>query len=183
MGRLEERSTRRLIRRMEGFGIYRYRNLMENVSEDEEGKLVELRKMLAEDLQEGSRAAAVALFASEVDVLEHLREIDDELRLVPERIVGDKPATYERWDRLMAEAEFRLAIVPPLFTIVAALMARGVLGWPLWLLAAIIPAVIYYQGILKENAAEAQLIQTVEANVVQLAALERLSTHDLHWRY
>ena len=181
--KLEERSIRRLIRRMDGFGIYSYQNLMENASEDEEGKLVKLRKMLAEDLQEGSKAAAVALFASEVDVYEHLREIDEELELVPERIVGDKPATYERWDRLMAEAEFRQAIVPPLFAIVAALMARGVLGWPLWLLAAIIPFVIYYQGVRKENAAEAQLIQTVEANVVQLTTLERLSTADLHWRY
>jgi hypothetical protein len=183
MEKLEDRSIRRLIRRMDGFGIWRYQNLMGNALEDEEGKLVKLRKMLAEDLQEGSKAAAVALFASEVDVYEHLREIDDELKLVPERIVGDKPATYERWDRLMAEAEFRQAIVPPLFAIVAALMARGVLGWPLWLLAAIIPLVIYYQGVLKENAAEAQLIQTVEANVVQLTALERLSTADLHWRY
>ena len=183
MEKLEERSIRRLLRRMEMIGIYRYQNLMENASEDEEAKLVKLRKMLAEDLQEGSKAAALALFVSEVDVYEHLREIDDELKLVPERIVGDKPATYERWDRLTAEAEFRQAIVPPLFAIVVALMARGVPGWPLWLLAAIIPLVIYYQGVLKENAAEAQLIQTVEANVVQLTALERLSTADLHWRY
>jgi hypothetical protein len=183
MEKLEDRSIRRLIRRMYGFGIWRYQILMENALGDEEAKLVKLRKMLAEDLQDGSKAAALALFASEVDVYQHLREIDDELKLVPERIVGDKPATYERWDRLMAEAEFRLAIAVPLFAIVAALMARRVLGWPFWLLATIIPLVIYYQGVLKENAAEAQLIQTVEANIVQLTALERLSTADLHWRY
>jgi hypothetical protein len=181
--KLEERSIRRLVRRMDGFGVYRYQILMDNPREDEEGKLVKLREMLAEDLHEGSKAAAVALFAAEVDVYGHLNEIDKELELVPERIVSEKPATYERWDRLVAEAEFRTAIVPPLFAIVAVLAGRGVLGWPLWLLAAIVPSVIYYQGVLKENAAEAQLIQTVEANVVQLTALERLSTADLHWRY
>jgi hypothetical protein len=183
MEKLEERSIRRLVRRMNGFGVYKYQILMDNASEDEEAKVVELRKMLVEDLQEGSQAAAVALFASEVDVYEHLRRIDDDLELVPEQIVGDKPATYERWDRLIAEAEFRQAVVPPLFAILAALMARAVLGWPLWVLAAAIPLVIYYQGVLKGNAAEAQLIQTVEANVVQLPALERLSPADLRWRY
>ena len=183
MEKLEERSIRRFIRRMKGFGVYKYEILMDNPWDEKKNKLLELRNTLAEDLQEGSKAAAVALFASEVDVYAHLREIDDELRLVPERIVGDKPATYERWDRLIAEAEFRQGVVPPLLVIIAALMARGVLGWPLWLLAAFIPFVIYYQGVLKENAAEAQLIQTVEANVVQLTALEKLTTADLRWRY
>jgi hypothetical protein len=183
MEKLEERSIRRFIRRMEGFGDYRYQSVMDYPWEEKENKLVEVRKMLAEDLQEGSKTAAVALFASEVNVYEHLREIDKELDLVPERIVGDKPATYERWDRLIAEAEFRQGTLLPLSAIIAALWARGVLGWPLWLLATSIPLVIYYQGVLKANAAEAQLIQTIEANVVQLTALEKLTTADLRWRY
>lgn len=59
MENLEERSIRRFIQRMKGFGTYKYEILMDNLRDDEENKLVELRKTLAEDLQEGSKAAAV----------------------------------------------------------------------------------------------------------------------------
>jgi hypothetical protein len=105
-----------------------------------------------------------------------------ELPLVPERISGSVMGTYERWDRLRAEGEFHQAVVPPLIAIIVALTLRGVLSWPFWLLLLVLPLVILFQGVGKMHAAEAQLMQTIEANVTQIASLERLSTTDLHWK-
>jgi hypothetical protein len=117
-----------------------------------------------------------------IDIDRHASEIVDELKLVPERIVGDKPATYERWDRLRAEGEFRQGVVPPLLAIIAILAIRGVDTWPFALLLVLLPLLILFQGIGKDNAAEAQLMQTIEANVIQIDPVERLATSKLYWR-
>jgi hypothetical protein len=161
--------------------ITRYERVIYDSTLGKEEKLARVRETISEDLAPGSDSYAEALVRSVVDVHRHARTVLEELKLVPERIVSDKPATYERWDRLSAEGEFRQAIVPPLIAIIAVLMIRGMLDWPSAVALAVIPLVILYQGIGKEYAAQAQLMQTIEANVIQIAPLERLTTDDLYW--
>jgi len=126
-------------------------------------------------------AAAERIVKTVVDVDRHAVEINGELMLAPERLVGDKPAMYEQWDRLRAESEFRQAVVPPLFAIIATLFSRGVLSRPLGLFFIVPPLVILAQGIRKENAADGQLIQALEAGVIPATPIERLTTTDLYW--
>jgi hypothetical protein len=44
------------------------------------------------------------------------------------------------------------------------------------------PLAILIQGIRKEYASQAQLIQAMEAGVIDAASVTRLSTLDLYWR-
>ncbi len=140
-----------------------------------------IRKRLSDELDHGYGATAEALVEAVVDVDRHASDIVAETRLVPERIVGERQATYERWDRLKAEAEFRLALAPPLIAVAAVLIARQALTWPYGLLCMVIPLVIFLQGVSKEFQAAAQLIQLLEASVVRAAPIERLTTTDLYW--
>jgi hypothetical protein len=116
-----------------------------------------------------------------VDVHAHASEIVEDLKLVPERIVDDRQARYERWDRLNAEGEFRQALVPPLAAGILVLMERSVSDWR-WALASTVPILaLLVQGTNKINAAEAQLMQTVEAGAVEIAPVDKLADADLHW--
>jgi hypothetical protein len=156
-------------------------DLINNDSIDNKKKETEILERLSKYLDEGYLEAAEALVLSVVNVNHHGRDILDDLTLVPERLVGDRPATYERWDRLRAESEFRRAVVPPLFAIIGVLFVGGVLGWPLVLLFIVPPLLILIQGISKEKEADGQLLQTLEANVISTAAVDRLMTRDLYW--
>jgi hypothetical protein len=147
---------------------------------DADEKRLRLTKALSEDLGEGDLASAEVLVRVVVDIDRHAVDLLNELNLVPERIIGDNPATYERWDRLSAEAEFRQAIVPPLFALMAVLVVRGTLSLWFGLLLAALPLIMLTQGIDKEHAAKAQLLQTLEADIVQVVPLQRLTTTDLH---
>jgi hypothetical protein len=141
----------------------------------------EIRNRVLRYLDSLQQVAAGALVRCVVQVEHHARDIIDELHLIPERMVGDKPI-YERWDRLRAEGEFRQAVVPPIVATIAVLVARGVFSWPYGLVLGVVPLVIQIQGIGKEHAAQAQLLQTLEADVIQADSIERLRTGDLHWR-
>jgi hypothetical protein len=157
------------------------RDLMDDESMDDNAKEAEILERISKYLDEGYLEAAEALVLSVVNVNHHGRDILDELTLVPERLVGDRPATYERWDRLRAEGEFRQAVVPPLLAMIGVLLVRGVLGWPLVLLSIVPPLLILIQGMSKEKQADSQLLQVLEANVISTVAIDRLMTRDLYW--
>jgi hypothetical protein len=157
------------------------RDLLDDTDLNEEAKTTEILKRLSKYLDEGFLEAADSLVLSVVDIERHASDILDELTLVPERLVSDRPATYERWDRLRAESEFRQAVVPPLFAIIVALVVRGVLSWPFVLLFIVPPVLILIQGIGKDREADSQLLQVLEADVISTAAIDRLMTRDLYW--
>jgi hypothetical protein len=176
--------TERWIIRLEGAFWLRKDHRDELRSVGHEQKTQTAREVLPVYLEKNNRHATEAaslLVRWTVDVDQHAAEISQELSLVPERIVNDKHATYERWDRLNAEGEFRQAIAPPLIGILVVLTLRGVLVRPVWLILAIAPLILLLQGIRKATEAKAQLMQIVEAEVVQIAPVERLNTADLHW--
>jgi hypothetical protein len=161
--------------------IQHVRSLMYDRNVNNEDKTKEILDSISGLVKRGNVVAAEVLIEVLVDIDRHAREVRDELALVPERLVGDKPATYERWDRLRAESEFRQAITLPLYAIVYALVVRGVLSWPSVLLFIVPPTVILMQGIGKENEADRQLIQVLEANVTTTASMDRLMTRDLYF--
>jgi hypothetical protein len=43
-----------------------------------------------------------------------IEDLRHDLTLLPDRLVGKEPEIYERWDRLRAEAEFRISVALPL---------------------------------------------------------------------
>jgi hypothetical protein len=157
------------------------RDQIDDPSVDNEEKANHILEHLSKYVNEGYLEAAEALADSVVSIDRHGQDIIEELTLVPERLVGDRPATYERWDRLRSESEFRQAVVPPLLAIIAVLLAKGLLSWPLVLLSMVPPLVILVQGIRKDKEADGQLIQALEADVISIAAVDRLMTRDLYW--
>jgi hypothetical protein len=76
-------------------------------------KEIGLQTFISTAASRHERLLIEALVWSVGEVRRRISEIVDELRVVPARIVVDNAATYERWDRLNAEAEFREAVVPP----------------------------------------------------------------------
>lgn len=183
IGKLASRiSLRQFLRTAQTYMLYPRGHLKAWLSQDRDSTLIEVREALNEDLKMGHLTAATVLVKSVVDVDSHAYDVLDELKLVPERIVGDKPATYERWDRLSSEAEFRQAVVPPLIATIGVMFARGVLDIPYGLIVFVAPLVILLQGIRKEFAGQAQLMQAIEAGVVRSASLQSLKASDLRWR-
>jgi hypothetical protein len=160
--------------------LMNHQNFAKDVKEE---KISTILKMVSDglDAQYGYLEASERIVKTVVNVDRHAGDIAEELGLTPERLVGDKPATYEQWDRLRAESEFRQAVVPPLLAIIAALFSRGVLSWPFGLFFVVPPLVILAQGIGKENKADSQLIQALEAGIIPAAPIERLTTTDLYW--
>ena len=148
----------------------------------EENQLREVRDALSQDIMGGYRSRAEILVKTVVDTEKHVQDILDELHRTPERLIIRNPNTYERWDRLNSEAEFRQAIVPPLIAIIAVIALRGAISLPASLVLSAGPLAILIQGIRKEYASQAQLIQAIEAGVIDAATVTRLSTTDLYWR-
>jgi hypothetical protein len=185
--RLEERLNNIIFRASTtmGSGALRrlqfVRDLIDNPSIDNKEKPSKILERLSEYLDEGYLEAGDNLVDSVVNVSRHAQDILEELTLVPERLVGDRPATYERWDRLRAESEFRQAVVPPLLAIIGVLLVRGVLSWPSMLLFVVPPVLILIQGTSKDDEADGQLMQALEANVISTPAIDRLATRDLYW--
>lgn len=140
-----------------------------------------ITNQLSDLIEESDFPAIESIVDSTIDVDLHAQDVVSELQLVPERLVGDKPATYERWDRLNAEGEFREAVVPPLVAIIIVLFSRGALTWPSGLLLLIPAVVILIQGMIRLAEANGQLIQTLEADVISSTSLKRLATMDLYW--
>jgi hypothetical protein len=104
--------------------------------------------------------------------------LNENLYLIPARLVGKEQEIYERWDRLRAESEFRLSIAPPLAAMAIILANR--LN-PLWLLLIVPSAYLTFQGFAREEAATAQLAESIRAGRVASAVLEDIRTAELHW--
>jgi ferredoxin-fold anticodon binding domain-containing protein len=181
LSKLESRLGLRLfLRTAQSYSLYSRDRLRTWSRQDQERTVDEVRGVLAQELKAGYLTSAIVLVKSVVDIESHAIDVLDELQLVPERIVGDKPATYERWDRLSSEAEFRQAVVPPLVAIICVMLSRGLFDLPYGLLVFTAPLVILIQGIQKELAGQAQLMQA-EAGVVQVDSLQNLAVNDLRW--
>ena len=161
--------------------LYTNRLIVELSDEQRAAALSLLRPELVKEAERSSTERRELIYAT-VDVERHVEDLVQELRLVPEKLVGDRPAAFERWDRLDAEGEFRLAIVPPLWGLLVATIIRGLLPLPVVLILSAVVLVILWQGIQKGDEAYAQLIQSIEAGFPSSPAISRISEGDLYWR-
>jgi hypothetical protein len=113
-----------------------------------------------------------------INVRYYANALNQDLRLVPARLVGQEQEIYERWDRLRAESEFRLSIAPPLIAI-AAILANRLDS--LWLLLIVPSGYLLFQGFAREDAAAVQLAESIRAGRVASAVLEEVRTGELRW--
>jgi len=107
-----------------------------------------------------------------------IEELREDLVLIPARLVGKEPEVYERWDRLRAEAEFRLSVALPLFALVLILATRL---HPSLALLVLPCGYLVYEGLEKSRVATAQLAESLRAGRVNSPALERLDTGEPQW--
>jgi|SRR5215216_1143375 len=105
--------------------------------------------------------------------------VKDVAQYVPQRLLGKEPELYATYDRYRAEAEFRLAIVPPLMFSIAILAVQlspiWLLGWSgcYFLLA------LAYQS---RRDAIFQLAQFLASERIESPTLKELSTGPVSWR-
>jgi hypothetical protein len=113
-----------------------------------------------------------------IDTMAMAKSLEEDLPLIPARLVGKEPEIYERWDRLQAEAEFRFSIVPPLLALILLLANR--LGFSY--LLAILPCLyLQYEGFRKQREATAQLAESLRAGRAPSPVLDRLRTGEPQW--
>jgi hypothetical protein len=100
-----------------------------------------------------------------------LREkVQDELHLVSKRLIGDQNDLFSQYDRLRAESDFRLALVTPITALIITALALE--GW-LWSLAAVIPFLLFRQGVLASRQSGDLIADALSLERVRAPVLER----------
>jgi hypothetical protein len=119
-------------------------------------------------LPQDINAGRAALLARAV-----IRDLDVVART---RLLGRDQELYAEVDRHRAEAEFRLAIIPPLLGLAVALAARsgGPLGWLVLPLGALLAWGLFVDAARAERAANEILLDAIADRRVQSPTLERL---------
>lgn len=103
-----------------------------------------------------------------------ITDLEHDLKLAPARLAVSAPSAYDRWDRLVGEAEFRLAVAPPLVAINTLAYIKG------WIdvfdiLLLLIPIVtLLALGLINLQRAREQLEVAIDAGVVESVALGKL---------
>jgi hypothetical protein len=102
-----------------------------------------------------------------------------ELRQIPTRLLGRDSDLWNSWDRLRAEAEFRVSAALPIGSLGIVLAFRGTPWW----CALIIPAAyLAYLGYVKSLEAVALLAETVAAGRVESDVLRSVAADEVPWR-
>lgn len=100
----------------------------------------------------------------------------DLVRLVPARIMGDKQETWNAWDRLQAESEFRTLVAVPILALSVALSITESAWWALLSLAAV---TLVFSGFRQSDLATSNLVEAVRVEKAQLMAGNALPS--IHW--
>ena len=109
-----------------------------------------------------------------------IEELRHDLLLLPARLVGKEPEIYERWDRLRAEAEFRISVALPLLALALVLAIRL---HPVFVLLILLSGYLVQEGLAKSRAATSQLAESLRAGRVSSPVLDRVRTGEPQWRY
>ncbi len=140
------------------------------------GALVLDKRTIDESIEQWARRIDAELgyeYVSDTDSLRRWREsLDDELELVPFRLMGKEPELYGEYDRLRAEGEFRFEISTPL-TILIAVHAAETSAW--WYLVAFpFGLALSVTGLRQMASATDILLDAIRANRVESRALETM---------
>lgn len=159
-------------------------------SRDEGGRLeLELQEVLrgGRDIEDGSRTARIMLLKRLVQLKDHVDDLVEELRLLPARLAEENPKSYEQWNRLDGEAQFRIGLSLPLAAACTAFVLRILAPYStvvivLGLLAAIAIGISFLAlGMDRERDTGEHLGELVIAGVVQSEAVDRLDISSLQW--
>jgi hypothetical protein len=96
-------------------------------------------------------------------------QVVDELDLIESRLMTEAPALFNSADRLRAESEFRLAVIPPLVALALVLAFQDGAAW----LIGVLPLVIFFQQAVRrlqrsgDRLADALLGEKVKAPVLE----------------
>jgi hypothetical protein len=106
-----------------------------------------------------------------IDVTGHVRHISAKVTELPPRLLGKEPEIWSAWDRLEAEADFRLATATALAALWGALATQYSL---LWLAAIAVCAAFWRSGLAKRRDALSVLLQSVRSGRVLMPEIEAL---------
>ncbi|WP_163722587.1 hypothetical protein [Mycolicibacterium psychrotolerans] len=101
------------------------------------------------------------------------RALEAELELPATLLLGNEPMLFSEADRLKAERELRLAVVPPLF-VITMYLACTQSRW--WLLALIPVVVLLAQGHTRNLAFRSLMIGAVQLGVVRSQSVENFKS-------
>lgn len=98
-----------------------------------------------------------------------IRELHQDLRYIPARLIGKETELYSEYDRVRSEAEFRVGIALPILALL------GVVTWAtgeLLLLATIVlPLALIWEGLRRHRQANFILTEAVAAGRIEAPAL------------
>jgi hypothetical protein len=97
------------------------------------------------------------------------RGAERELRLPATLLVGNEPALFAEVDRLRAEGELRITVIPPLL----ALTILASLSSPLWLFALPVLAVLLSQGVQHERDSRELIANAFTQGIIKSQSVER----------
>jgi hypothetical protein len=153
--------------------------------------LASIREASAQERQEiaetliGGAASNASLRANLIEAVINLPSISDratiELDALPEQLLVAAPAVHERWDRLNAEAEFRLGLAPPLLLLPLVVDSLGQHNFLILALALLPTALLVWSGREKSADARNQLIGAWRAEVVPSPALKSAREGKILW--
>ncbi|WP_433652883.1 hypothetical protein ACQP2C_11920 [Micromonospora zamorensis] len=116
-----------------------------------------------------------------VSLESHADVLEQELTFLPSKLVASSPESYERWDRLAAEAEFRRALMAPVLGLGASLFERGI---PPLITLPITVAASYFLWISSRSRtrlALEQLSQCISGGLISSPELDRIRSGNLNW--
>jgi hypothetical protein len=98
-------------------------------------------------------------------------QVVSELDLVATRLIGEQDELYSAVDRLRAEAQFRLAIIPPLLIVIIVLT---VISTYFWLIGLSLLLLYFVQAVQREREAADLLVDAMFIDRVDSPTLERI---------
>lgn len=135
-------------------------------------RLQRAERLLASTVQrKEERAKRAGRIINACDAL--ATDLSRELDLPATLLAGDRPELFAEADRIRAEGELRVAVVPPL-TALAVLLAVEVS--PAWLLALLPVAQLLRQGIRREDDVRRLIGSALVQGAVQSAAVQRFDS-------
>jgi tetratricopeptide (TPR) repeat protein len=129
------------------------------------------------DLSNVRALASTPRMASQVANYLHadiVSAISEELDVAATRLLGDKQAQFEIYDRLRSEAEFRIAIAPPVGALIYLLIHNSLTNLSAALIAALIAGVFVVQARNRRRAAGDRMADFLLVGDVKAPSLDQL---------
>jgi hypothetical protein len=106
----------------------------------------------------------------ELIVTDYLSDLNRDLSLVPARLLGNDPELYNEYDRLQAEAQFRVAVSLPISFVATTL---AVIHHPIWLLILLPLIALCATGIQRQRECRAVLAEAILIGRVESPVFDR----------